>query len=125
MYIHLSHSIFHFFIKKINPDNAVGVYVYLDNNSYVITIPQRSLYATTKNCLLFSLQSKFTLFKLSIPKKLPKTLEKISFLSIVSHYSTPFVLGKASLYGFRFTAILIALANALKMASILWCSFSP
>jgi len=58
-------------------------------------------------------------------KKWENTLEKAIFLLNLKHYSTPFVLGKASLYGFRFTAILIALANALKMASILWCSFSP
>ena len=40
-------------------------------------------------------------------------------------YNTPLVLGNASLSGLRFTAILIDLAKALKMASILWCSLSP
>ncbi len=34
-------------------------------------------------------------------------------------YSTPLVLGSCILSGFRFTAILIALAKALKIASIL------
>ena len=46
-------------------------------------------------------------------------------LTTVKPYKTPLVLGKASLLGLRFTAILIALAKALKMTSILWCSFSP
>lgn len=41
-------------------------------------------------------------------------------------YSTPLVLGRLSRsFRSRLTAILIALANALNMASILWCSFCP
>src|SRR6218665_3256973 len=41
-------------------------------------------------------------------------------------YRTPFVLGKLSnSFKSRFTAIFIDLAKALKMASILWCSFCP
>src|SRR6185503_16068023 len=41
------------------------------------------------------------------------------------HYKIPFVEGKTILFTSLLTAILIALAKALKMASILWCSFSP
>jgi len=54
-----------------------------------------------------------------MPKKLKKYFKKHPILPNLSHYNTPLVLGKASLKGFRFTAILIALAKALKIASIL------
>jgi len=41
------------------------------------------------------------------------------------YQSIPFVVGSASCIGSFFTAIRMALAKALKMASILWCSLSP
>lgn len=41
------------------------------------------------------------------------------------YQSIPLVVGSASCIGFFFTAIRMALAKALKMASILWCSLSP
>ena len=41
------------------------------------------------------------------------------------YQSIPFVVGSASCIGSFFTAIRMAFAKALKMASILWCSLSP
>jgi len=43
----------------------------------------------------------------------------------LAHYNMPLVDGRWLENGSRFTAILMAFANALKMASILWCSLSP
>jgi hypothetical protein len=43
-----------------------------------------------------------------------------------AYYKTPLVLGKLSMaLGSRFTAIFMAFAQALNIASILWCSLSP
>lgn len=41
------------------------------------------------------------------------------------YQSIPLVVGSASCIGSFFTAIRMAFAKALKMASILWCSLSP
>src|SRR5690606_24765642 len=41
------------------------------------------------------------------------------------HHRLPLVDGNTISSASRFTAILMALAKALKMASILWCSFPP
>lgn len=41
------------------------------------------------------------------------------------HQSIPFVVGNASCIGSFLTAMRMAFAKALKMASILWCSLSP
>ncbi len=41
------------------------------------------------------------------------------------YYNIPLVVGSASCIGSFLTAIRIAFAKALKMASILWCSLSP
>jgi len=41
------------------------------------------------------------------------------------YQSIPFVVGSASCIGSFLTAIRMAFAKALKMASILWCSLSP
>src|ERR1700743_2336527 len=40
-------------------------------------------------------------------------------------YNTPLVLGKTILFTSLFTAIFMAFAKALNIASILWCSFWP
>ena len=48
-----------------------------------------------------------------------------TFRLSTSTYNTPLVLGKTIFSASRFTAILIAFAKALNIASILWCSFSP
>ena len=42
-----------------------------------------------------------------------------------SFYNIPFVLGKIIFSTSLFTAILMDFAKALKIASILWCSFVP
>src|SRR5690606_41864759 len=47
------------------------------------------------------------------------------FHPLTLSYNSPFVLGNRMLSKSRLTAIFMHFANALKIASILWCSFSP
>ena len=82
--------------------------------------------------ILSALKISFTLSVMigSIPirssaKDTERMLPALYFMITVFIYRIPFVEGKLILFISLLTAIFIAFARALKIASILWCSFWP
>src|SRR5690606_10641769 len=72
-----------------------------------------------------TLYGKFYTLNVSSPVINNNYVHFYDFDYVLLFYKTPFVLGRTIFSASRFTAILIAFAKALKMASILWCSLVP